>query len=339
MRWCCALNKKNRDDRIDTLKGILICLVVFGHLLELILKNNALARGIYILIYTFHMPLFVFTTGYFANYQLNKLLCRIGYPYVLFSVLYQLCAIRWWKDIKQVQIATPYWLLWYLLATAVWTGSIPLWNTLKRSRQWAFFLISILCACLAGNLVIIGRKYALSRIIVFFPFFLLGKLWHTYDSGNLNAPALNRVKKVMAIGTLLLLGLLLANQKAIRYTWLYEATPYCVSQYHMGIRLAHILLGIWGVCAAMLLLPKRKIKWVSEVGKHTLSVYLLHGFLIKTMAHYHVMERLLPEEQKIAAVLLLAITAAGIVLCLSAPKVVRFSSYLLAPWHTWKNTR
>ena len=55
---------KTRDAKIDNLKGILIFLVVFGHLLELVITKGH-AKYIYELIYSFHMPFFIFLSGYF----------------------------------------------------------------------------------------------------------------------------------------------------------------------------------------------------------------------------------------------------------------------------------
>ena len=52
----------------DNMKGILVFLVVFGHFLELCpatLQKNIL----YLVIYSFHMPAFLFFSGFFAKYH------------------------------------------------------------------------------------------------------------------------------------------------------------------------------------------------------------------------------------------------------------------------------
>ena len=59
-----------RDYQIDNIKGLLILLVVFGHSLELVRINSGVANFMYIFIYTFHMPVFVFYAGYLSkNYK------------------------------------------------------------------------------------------------------------------------------------------------------------------------------------------------------------------------------------------------------------------------------
>ena len=54
-----------RDYRIDGIKWLLIVLVTFGHVIEPAL-SNPIANKLYSIIYIFHMPLFVFISGYYA---------------------------------------------------------------------------------------------------------------------------------------------------------------------------------------------------------------------------------------------------------------------------------
>jgi fucose 4-O-acetylase-like acetyltransferase len=57
-----------RNYKIDNIKAFLIILVVFGHMLELVNMG-----GLYRLIYTIHMPVFVFVSGYFAKFNAKKI--------------------------------------------------------------------------------------------------------------------------------------------------------------------------------------------------------------------------------------------------------------------------
>ena len=62
-----------RNERVDNLKGILTVLVVFGHFLELIM-DQGWTKYVYELIYSFHMPFFIFTSGYFYKYKIEKII-------------------------------------------------------------------------------------------------------------------------------------------------------------------------------------------------------------------------------------------------------------------------
>jgi len=53
-----------RDPRLDSIKASLMFLVVFGHLLEGIKSTAPLLSQIYDFLYLFHMPAFVFLSGY-----------------------------------------------------------------------------------------------------------------------------------------------------------------------------------------------------------------------------------------------------------------------------------
>lgn len=60
----------NRDNSFDVLKGILIILVVLGHAIQDLSTYHDIDfwhLSIFNSIYLFHMPLFIFVSGYFAN--------------------------------------------------------------------------------------------------------------------------------------------------------------------------------------------------------------------------------------------------------------------------------
>lgn len=54
---------KERTLYWDTLKGILIILVVFGHC------GTAVGNNLLSVVYSFHMPLFVLVSGFFSRRQ------------------------------------------------------------------------------------------------------------------------------------------------------------------------------------------------------------------------------------------------------------------------------
>ncbi len=63
------MSESKRLDFIDIAKGIGIILVVTGHLLPV-------AAGLHVLIYSFHMPLFFFLSGFFLGQDQNCVSCR-----------------------------------------------------------------------------------------------------------------------------------------------------------------------------------------------------------------------------------------------------------------------
>ena len=87
----------NRRIDIDIAKGIGILLVVFGHSISPVMGSNSLLNAIYTVIYSFHMPLFFFVSGYFSKKLLScddKLKSikdkaqRLLIPYVAWAAIY-----------------------------------------------------------------------------------------------------------------------------------------------------------------------------------------------------------------------------------------------------------
>lgn len=60
-----------RDKSIDFVKGVIIYLVVWGHVIQHIHHDNE-SSLVFNIIYSFHMPLFIFISGYFAAHTLSK---------------------------------------------------------------------------------------------------------------------------------------------------------------------------------------------------------------------------------------------------------------------------
>lgn len=56
-----------RNKSLDSLKFVLIILVVLGHFLEPSRYSNKLSCDLYSVIYAFHMPLFIMLSGYFTK--------------------------------------------------------------------------------------------------------------------------------------------------------------------------------------------------------------------------------------------------------------------------------
>ena len=89
---------KERDYFFDNLKAVLIFLVVLGHFL-LPIHGESVLVVVKRLIYVFHMPLFVFVSGYFAKkiykngqYNFKKLLYLIK-AYIIFVIAIQIVSV------------------------------------------------------------------------------------------------------------------------------------------------------------------------------------------------------------------------------------------------------
>ena len=82
--------KKERLMAVDNMKAFLIGCVVLGHLCEVI--KFPYSSYLYLLIYSFHMPAFVFLSGFCSSREVHydKIARNYVYPYVVFQILYVL---------------------------------------------------------------------------------------------------------------------------------------------------------------------------------------------------------------------------------------------------------
>ena len=172
-----------RNYRMDNLKCLLIFAVVFGHMLELFMGKNDSFKVIYLVIYSFHMPLFAFISGVFARFSPEKIRNHLIYPYVVFQILYLLFANSVLEKEAEVQFTTPYWLLWYLFASIAWNLLLPLVQ--GSGFTWKKKAAVLSAAFLAGILIGFDNKagyyLSFSRIVEFFPYFLLGVYYREWS--------------------------------------------------------------------------------------------------------------------------------------------------------------
>lgn len=52
---------------MDMLKGFAIIMVIAGHAVQYLISGHYYDKEVYLLIYSFHMPLFMAITGFFAS--------------------------------------------------------------------------------------------------------------------------------------------------------------------------------------------------------------------------------------------------------------------------------
>ena len=86
-----------RDYYLDNVKVILIFLVIFGHLVDKFADKNTIYNILYIVIYSFHMPLFIFVSGYFSkNVDKSRENAFVGclVPYLIFNTIYLLVSTK-----------------------------------------------------------------------------------------------------------------------------------------------------------------------------------------------------------------------------------------------------
>ncbi|WP_079412057.1 acyltransferase family protein [Paenibacillus ferrarius] len=262
-------------------KFLLILFVVIANCIEPLVQQNAALHVLYLGIYTFHIPMFVMVTGYFSrNFKLDvsgiQSLQLIFYHYLIFQSLYSLLdALAFHAPSVRYSFFIPYSLLWFLFSHFCWRLLLLLFSKMKHPLG-----ISIILGLLVGYAPFSGTMLSFSRTIVFFPFFLAG-YYLQWDRILKTIFRMNKyVSAMLLLSILFLLHVMLLDPK-----WLYSSFTYIelasIHWYTGGYRLGIYLLEIVASCCFLRFVP-RTPSLLTEWGKHTVYVFLLHALITKT---------------------------------------------------------
>ena len=321
-----------RSARMDNFRCILMILVVLGHLLEL--QEGPLAEYLYLVIYSFHMPLFVWLSGYFAKPADRSTLRTLALPYLVFQLLYSFAAVYLWRMEEEIKLLEPYWLMWFLMALFLWRLLLPLLEVKDGKGQLLMLGGTFVLSLITGWERELRYVLSFQRMVALLPMFLLGyycrgcsrELADWWQSRSRRSRFLSwAALAAMAAAAFVLLYLF---REEISHQWLYWKYPYGKKGGSVLCRGALTLFAVICLGTVLPLIPNRVLPLITRMGRNTLPVYLLHGFVIKTLEFYGVMERVkLPG-------LLTAVLLAGMLLVFSSPPVGR----LFQCWFGKKST-
>jgi fucose 4-O-acetylase-like acetyltransferase len=264
-----------RDAKLDVIKGIAILLVVFGHIIEPQSKSQGLFRQLYALIYAFHVPMFVFAAGVVAKASLSLsdikiALRRILLPFFVFHIIYASVGYLRFGHLVY-DLLTPHWIMWFLLSLFFWRLMLPLF------ASKAGFIASLVLALGVGWFSEIGYTLSLSRTFYFFPFYLFG---HLYGFRLIELKVVStRVWVFACVASGSMVSFLV--WKGMPVNTLYGSFPYPIS-YEIK---AMVLRGLMLVNSALILISVANIigrsnQLLAYLGRNSLAVYVLHGFLL-----------------------------------------------------------
>mgnify|MGYP002626350123 CR=1 FL=1 len=171
-----------RDSYWDTLKFVLIFLVVYGHVLAIDNEEGSVNRAVFNLIFCFHMPLFVFISGRFSQVNDEKRykigILRLAETYIVFQLLHTLRRFIVGKGIFTLSHFFVYQevTMWYLLCLIYWRLIVIL--TFKYSIKRPIFIGAVIllsfAVCLISGFIPIEGEFSFQRACSFWPFFLMG---------------------------------------------------------------------------------------------------------------------------------------------------------------------
>ncbi|MBA8759392.1 acyltransferase family protein [Staphylococcus schleiferi subsp. coagulans] len=273
---------KKRDAFFDNARAGLIFLVVLGHLIRPYVDTHIAINALYLLIYSFHMPAFLFISGYFANNvgksgYIEKVGKKLLGPYLIFFAFFSIYYFITGKNSElDLDPFEPVFALWFLLTLFFFNVIIVI---VRQFKPKYVLPIAIIVSLLAGFSSNVGDYLSWSRTLVFFPIFYVGYLL------NIEFSHFVKMKRFIPISILVLVGFFVIYiVHPIDADWLLASTPY---KHVDGM---HLLmsplkrLSLYGIIFVTMFsffnLVPRHHHWYTYIGSRTMYVYLLHGLFI-----------------------------------------------------------
>ncbi|WP_242903232.1 acyltransferase family protein [Actinomadura terrae] len=327
-----------RDAYFDNAKFFTALLVVVGHVWAEFGDSQS-AHAAYMVLYGFHMPVFVFVSGYFSRGfmrstdKFRNIFPSLVVPYVIFIVLYrlQLTLIND-ADFRLSSLFRPHFLMWFLVAMVFWRLSAPLWGHLRHPVT-----VSLGLALVAGTWTFTADS-TLSRTAGLLPFFVLGltveprhvqvlrRPWARWAGLGVLAAALP-IAYVWERGTVVPK----IDKGFIWWTMGYEDMGYSTPE-GMGWRVLAVVLALVLGAAFLAAIP-RGHAWYTTMGTRTMYVYLLHGLVVKTFDYTGFLAKPALHNPLGLVGVTLAALALGVVLA-TAP-VQRATRWAVEPKARW----
>ena len=278
--------KMKRDAFWDSLKYILIIIVVYGHMIETCVYNSPFNQAMYNFIYMFHMPLFVFISGRFSHIKDRK-----KYLSRMLTILETYLVFQFIRCLKSLftdgsfslfpDILIPKGILWYLACLLLWRLFIfIITEELLKQYKWyvlIFFLISglgigffivpdgtIIRFFTLGSFFFMGYysneqylKTFLQRLPIWSTFIILSSIWiFTFIMHNID------IRSVIYFGS-------------------YYDNPPISPFYYFGGRLFMYIFAIIVGCLIMRIVYAKPI--LSKYGNYTLAIFMYHIFIIMAL--------------------------------------------------------
>ena len=258
---------KQRSCCWDNIKGFLMLITVFAHVLFQ-LQDKAEAINMTVdCIYMFHMPAFVFVSGFFgksANSRSFAGIVKLLFLYFIFN-----SAAGFAYGFQSLLI--PMYSYWYLIALTVWRLTAHHLAKFEKIN-----LILIAAALFAGYYPSIDNTLSISRIIGFYPFYMAGYRLSTEQSAVMTAKPYRMRLRTGIPAALAAAAAALAAYRIFGYSdgdlIMYA---YADARGTLG-RIGLYLTACLAILALRQLSPDRSIPLLTASGRNSMWIFVLH---------------------------------------------------------------
>lgn len=273
----------------DNLKCFLMISVVVGHFVNQY-PDSSFMRSMSIIIYSYHMPLFIFVAGLLQKkwtkerpFRWDKPIYYIILGYVLKILIYIVKVVFGQEAVFSLFTDTG--IPWYMFAMAAY---MVIAYGIRRWNAQICLVVSVILALLAGYVVEIGSFLYLSRILVFFPFYYAGYLLNSDTVLAFTRQKWVRISAVFVI----IIGIFVSFYwiddifSIIRmFTGRNAYALIRISNCGWQHRLLCYVITVVVSTALISLMPDKRIAPAEVVGKNTLQIYFWHRVILYIMMY------------------------------------------------------
>lgn len=291
--------EKNRSGYWDNMKGFLMLLTVFAHVLFQLQDRAHFIENTVDYIYMFHMPAFVFISGFWGKREHAhsfESIIRLIFLYFIFnSIMGFLYGFS--------SLLIPMYSFWYLPALIVWRLTA---HHIAKFREIRLILFAV--ALFIGFYPSVDNTFAAARIIGFYPYYMAGFLLSGEQEAAFTAkPAPKRIIPGIAA---------LAAAAAAAY-FAYSFFRYTDLALQMGAysepldafgRIVLYIIAFLAIYALRCLTPRKAIPLLSVFGRNSLWIFILHRPFTLLLS-----DRLKLQQP---GIILAAAAAAAVLICL-----------------------
>lgn len=315
------MQSHERSAKWDNLKFVLIFLVVLGHMLFPFRNESYLIKGLYVFIYTFHMPLFIFVSGLFSKTIIQKKQWNRVFSYLaLYLFIRSLDTVGTLVHTGKLKMNFfetngPD---WYALAVFLF---LVLTICFQNVPPQILILVALMAGLLAGYTDIPGNLFAFMRTCVFYPFFLIGYYADRKRIEQSEKPLISVLAGILLTGILILFIVkgvngydfinLLKGKKAYDDIGLYGFE----GLFMRGLQ--YLSASVIGILVVLSVPSEKNI--FSDFGRKTLPIFVWHYLFLKVfwaISGKQIVMKLFPD------------TYMAFILCMCLLIILLFSSRL-----------
>lgn len=273
-----SINKRNY--LFDNLKGFLIICVIIGNSIEYANPSCIDLHYFLLTLYTFHMPLFAFISGYFSEKSkrsTQEKVINILKIYVGAQIFYFILnRYIFGESSFKLKLFSPSWTMWYFISLMSW---YIISDFIKDKKKW--FIFSIIASLLIGLDSSVDGHVSISRTFFFLPIFIAGM---SFSNGKLEKLQKNRFTLGILSILILIILYILKDSTPLELFFEYDKyTSFFDSAYYpAAMRIFHYI-GAFTIGAFIISIAPKTKTYLSKIGEFSIVMYLSHAAVIKLL--------------------------------------------------------